>query len=74
IDNMSEVMDCWLMTGRWDYLIRALAADLPSYEAFVRGKLQRIPGIAAIDTSFAYSRVKQAQTLPDFVPPLDGGS
>lgn len=59
ISALSEVMDCWLMTGQWDYQLRVLAADLEDYEGFVRGKLQRIPGIAAIDTSFAYGRVKQ---------------
>ncbi|MEL7128210.1 MAG: Lrp/AsnC family transcriptional regulator, partial [Pseudomonadota bacterium] len=64
ISQMPEVMDCWLMTGRSDYLLRTLAADLDAYEAFVRQKLQRLPGIAAIDTSFAYGRVKQAQSLP----------
>jgi len=74
INNMPEVMDCWLMTGRWDYLLHALAADLPAYEAFVREKLQRLKGIAAIDTSFAYSRVKQSQTLPDLASPLDASS
>ena len=64
ISSMPAVMDCWLMTGRWDYLLRVLAADLEAYETFVRERLQRVPGIAAIDTSFAYGRVKRAQTLP----------
>lgn len=63
IREMPEVMDCWLMTGRWDYQLRVLAADLETYERFVRGKLQKVAGIAAIDTSFAYGRVKQAQVL-----------
>jgi len=63
ISELPEVMDLWLMTGQWDYQLRVLAADLESYEGFVRGKLQRIPGIAAIDTSFAYGRVKQAHVV-----------
>lgn len=63
IEAMPEVIDCWLMTGRWDYQLRVLAADLESYEGFVRGKLQRVAGIAAIDTSFAYGRVKQSQVI-----------
>ena len=65
IQAMPEVMDCWLMTGRSDYLLRVLAADLEAYESFVRRKLQRLPGIAAIDTSFAYGQVKHAQVLPE---------
>lgn len=63
--NMPQVMDCWLMTGRSDYLLRVIAADLDDYERFVRRELQRVPGIASIDTSFAYGSVKHAQVLPD---------
>lgn len=65
IIDMPQVMDCWLMTGRSDYLLRVIAADLDDYEKFVRRELQRVPGIASIDTSFAYGRVKHAQVLPD---------
>lgn len=64
IIEMPQVMDCWLMTGRSDYLLRVIAADLDDYEQFVRRKLQRVPGIASIDTSFAYGSVKHAQVLP----------
>ncbi|MEM6555055.1 MAG: Lrp/AsnC family transcriptional regulator [Pseudomonadota bacterium] len=63
--NMPKVMDCWLMTGRSDYLLRVIAADLDDYEQFVRRELQRVPGIASIDTSFAYGSVKHAQVLPE---------
>ncbi len=62
--EMDEVMDCWLMTGRSDYQLRVIAADLDAYEAFVRGKLQHITGIASIDTSFAYGSVKRSQAYP----------
>ena len=64
IRDMPEVMDCWLMTGQSDYLLRAVVSGLDAYETFIRQKLQRLPGIAGIDTSFAYGRVKQAQVLP----------
>lgn len=65
IMDMPKVMDCWLMTGRSDYLLRVIAADLDDYEQFVRRELQRVPGIASIDTSFAYGSVKHAQVLPE---------
>lgn len=61
---MPQVMDCWLMTGRSDYLLRVIAADLDAYEHFVRRELQRVPGIASIDTSFAYGSVKHSQVMP----------
>ena len=66
LSELPEVMDLWLMTGKWDYQLRVLAADLEGYEGFVRGKLQCIPGIAAIDTSFAYGRVKHAHVVARF--------
>lgn len=62
---MPQVMDCWLMTGRSDYLLRVIAADLDAYEHFVRRELQRVPGIASIDTSFAYGSVKHSQVMPE---------
>ena len=61
---MPEVIDCWLMTGQVDYQLRVIAADLDAYEAFVRGKLQRLTGIASIDTNFAYGHVKHSQVYP----------
>ena len=61
IQTMPEVMDCWLMTGHADYQLRVIVADLDAYEAFVRGKLQRMSGVASIDTSFAYGEVKRSQ-------------
>ena len=64
IMEMDEVMDCWLMTGRVDYQLRVIAADLEAYERFVRSKLQLVPGIGSIDTSFAYGSVKRSQTYP----------
>lgn len=64
IENMPNVMDCWLMTGDADYLLRVVTADLDSFERFVRGSLQKVPGIASISSSFAYGRVKRSRVLP----------
>lgn len=60
---LDEVLDCFLMTGDADYLLRVAVSDLESYEAFVRGKMHAIPGIAALDTSFAYGTVKSRRAL-----------
>lgn len=59
-----EILDCYLMTGNSDYLLRVLVEGLTDYETFVRNKLQKIPGIASIDTSFAYGVVKQSRIFP----------
>jgi Lrp/AsnC family leucine-responsive transcriptional regulator len=53
-----EVVDCHLMTGQRDYLMRVLVRDLQDYERFLKEKLTRLECIASIETSFALSRVK----------------
>jgi DNA-binding Lrp family transcriptional regulator len=64
VAEIEEILDCYLMTGATDYLLRVVMADLDAYEAFVRTRLHAIPGIAAIDTSFAYGLVKRGHVYP----------
>jgi len=68
IGGLEEVIDCYLMSGTADYLLRVLAADLESYERFIRAKIHAIPGIAALDTSFAYGTIKSSRIIS---PPLE---
>ncbi len=64
ISKWDEVLECYLMTGNRDYLLRVVAADLSSYEAFLKNKLTRLDGIASIESSFALSQVKYSIALP----------
>jgi Lrp/AsnC family transcriptional regulator, leucine-responsive regulatory protein len=64
ISGWSEVMECYLMTGNRDYLLRVVAADLSAYETFLKTKLTRLNGIASIESSFALSQVKYSNSLP----------
>ena len=64
VRQIDEILDCFLMTGVADYLLRVIVANLDAYEGFVRTRLHTIPGIASIDTSFAYGTVKQTQVYP----------
>jgi Lrp/AsnC family leucine-responsive transcriptional regulator len=59
-----EVMECYLMTGTSDYLLRVVAADLFAYERFLKAILTPIPGIANIQSSFALRQVVQRTALP----------
>ncbi len=59
-----EVVDCYLMTGPRDYLMRIVAADLEAYEGFIKDKLTRLENIASIETSFALGQVKRSEILP----------
>lgn len=62
--RMDEVHDCHVMAGQADYQLRVVVADLERYEQFVRDRLQRIGGLASIDTRFAYGTVKVAAAFP----------
>jgi Lrp/AsnC family transcriptional regulator, leucine-responsive regulatory protein len=64
ISRMDAVLDCYVMTGNADYLLRVLVASLNDYEQFVRTQLHAVEGIASIDTSFAYGHVKRATVFP----------
>ena len=59
-----EVVDCYLMTGQRDYLLRIVAPDLASYEAFLKDKLTRLKGVASIESSFALGQIKRSNALP----------
>jgi len=59
-----EVMECYLMTGDADYLLRVVCADLAAYERFVLEHLARAPGVSSIRSSFALKQVKYSTALP----------
>ena len=64
VATTDEIQDCYLMTGDADYLLRVVVESLEAYETFVRSKLHDLPGIASIETSFAYGTVKQVHAYP----------
>ncbi|NQU70724.1 MAG: Lrp/AsnC family transcriptional regulator [Rhodospirillales bacterium] len=59
-----EVMECYLMTGDADYLMRIVVADVTAYEIFLKEHLTRAPGVASINSSFALNQVKYGTALP----------
>ncbi len=59
-----EVVDCYLMTGQRDYLMRIVVPDLESYERFLKEKLTRLNGVGSIESSFALGQLKHANALP----------
>jgi Lrp/AsnC family transcriptional regulator, leucine-responsive regulatory protein len=64
IAEHDEVMECYLMTGDCDYLIRVAVADLPALEKFILEQLSPIPGIEKIRSSFALKQVRYKTALP----------
>jgi Lrp/AsnC family leucine-responsive transcriptional regulator len=53
-----EVVDCWLMTGDRDYMLRIATTGLKEFEEFLVGRLTRVPGVASIQSSIPLRRVK----------------
>lgn len=64
IARWPEVLECYLMTGPRDYLLRVVVPDLEAYEAFLKSKLTRLDGVQSIESSFALGQVKYTSVLP----------
>ena len=58
VKDCPEIVDCWLMTGSFDYLLRIAVRDLEEYETFLTGRLTKISGVAQIESSIPIRRVK----------------
>lgn len=64
VGQWPEVMDCYLMTGDADYLLRIVLPDVEAYERFLNEALTQVPGVASIKSSFALRQVKYSTALP----------
>lgn len=64
VQDYPEVMECYLMTGDADYLIRVVVPDVQALERFIVNQLSKIPGVANIRSSFALKQVKYKTALP----------
>lgn len=64
VGDIDEILECHLLTGNVDYLLRVIVESLEAYEHVMRGKIHKIPGIASIDSSFAYGEIKRSLVYP----------
>ncbi len=64
IADLPEIMECYVMSGASDYLLRVVAPDLGAYEEFLRTRLTRIPGVRGVESAFALKRVAYRTNLP----------
>lgn len=63
VRNMAEVINCHTVSGPFDYLLQVVTPDLPGYEQWVR-RLQKLPNVNTVDSSFAIRPVKEQGPLP----------
>ncbi|MEX0348732.1 MAG: Lrp/AsnC family transcriptional regulator [Paracoccaceae bacterium] len=64
ITTCDEVMECYLMTGSRDILLRVVAADLASFDWFLENRLMQIPGIRNLRSNFALRTIMKRNELP----------
>ncbi|TJZ49599.1 Lrp/AsnC family transcriptional regulator [Streptomyces piniterrae] len=64
VGRIEHIQDCYLMAGSSDYLLRVVIESLEAYEILVRTQIHAIPGIASIESSFAFGSVKQSKVFP----------
>ncbi|HUN28096.1 MAG TPA: Lrp/AsnC family transcriptional regulator [Steroidobacteraceae bacterium] len=64
VRRIPEVMECYLMTGDFDYLVRVVVADTADFERIHSRQLTRLPGVARVHSSFALRAVARLNVLP----------
>jgi len=64
VRKIPEVMECYLMSGDFDYLIRVVVADTADFERLHSKHLTRLPGVARVHSSFALRTVQKTRELP----------
>ena len=64
IQKIPEVMECYLMTGEFDYLLRLVVSDMADFERLHNDALTRLPGVARVNSSVAIRTVRKTTVLP----------
>ena len=64
IRDFPEVLECHVLMGSVDFMIRVVAADIDAYERFFFEKLSRLPGVQEINSTVALSEIKSTTALP----------
>lgn len=64
IKQRPEVMECYLVTGKFDYFIRVLVPSLAAYETFLSETVLRMPNIATVESSFTLREVERKVVMP----------
>jgi Lrp/AsnC family transcriptional regulator, leucine-responsive regulatory protein len=58
VQRVPEILECHLMSGQFDYLLRVVATDAGDYERIHRSRISRLPGVQRIQSSLALRTVK----------------
>ncbi|WP_412552850.1 Lrp/AsnC family transcriptional regulator [Shimia sp. MIT1388] len=64
VRGFEEVMECYLMTGSRDFLLRVVAADLDAFDAFLEHRLMKVKGVRNMRSNFALRALVRRDVLP----------
>ena len=64
IKQRPEVLECYAVTGDFDYILRIVEADVSSYDEFLRSFLFKLPGISQVQSNLALREIKFDTALP----------
>jgi DNA-binding Lrp family transcriptional regulator len=64
VSQRPEIMECYLMTGSADYLLRVVVPDLEAFQRLLTEFVAKIPGVGNIQSSIALKQVKYKTALP----------
>lgn len=59
-----EVVDCYRMSGEWDYLLRVVVKDIHAFDAFYKQLINQVEGLSNVSSSFAMEEIKYTTRLP----------
>ncbi|MCC4214748.1 Lrp/AsnC family transcriptional regulator [Leeuwenhoekiella parthenopeia] len=66
VADIPEVVECYLMGGANDFLLKVVVKDLQAYHTFSSGKLAALPNVSQIKSTFVLNEVKRATVIPLF--------
>lgn len=64
VKKFPEVLECFQMTGSFDFLLRVSTRDMEEYHHFYRYKLAKLPNITTVNSYFALSETKSVTAYP----------
>ncbi len=64
ISEIDEVVECYQLTGNYDYQLKVVVKDIPSFEALIADKLSKIEEIGSMQTMVVLSELKQNSVVP----------
>jgi Lrp/AsnC family leucine-responsive transcriptional regulator len=67
IRDFPEILECYTISGDFDYLLKVVATDLRSFSAFLTDRLMQVPGVSRLRSMICLEEVKPSSPLP--LPP-----